>query len=66
MTLSTALRKMEISSSVRATDMEIFQHHSPKMDRIRRDFRPRRPIALSFYGYNRPGANVSQGARDAF
>ena len=37
MTLPTALREMEISSSVGATDLDMFPHHNPNMDLVVRE-----------------------------
>src|SRR5262247_1836976 len=39
-----------ISDSLRAADMEIFQHHSPNTDFIRREFRPHAPSPVTASG----------------
>ena len=50
-------RVMSISSSLRAASREMFQHHSPNTDLIRREFRPHGPSQVTASG-NVPGESA--------
>jgi hypothetical protein len=46
-TYPPALGVMSISSAIGVAYMEIFQHHSPNTDLIRREFRPHAPSQVA-------------------